>query len=85
MTKHRTVRTSFLAAAITATLLASGGQALVQAAETGTPATVPAALSAGRQAPVAAPAPNPFDEVQHLAKAPNAKAVAAPAPGKLAP
>ncbi|MCB5165512.1 collagenase [Streptomyces bambusae] len=85
MSKHSALRKPFLAAAIAATLLASAGQAVVQAAESAP--SVPASLAA-RPAPAAAqhaPAPaNPFDEVQRLAKAPKAKAVAPAAPGKQA-
>ncbi|MEV7413739.1 collagenase [Streptomyces sp. NPDC089919] len=81
MTTLSTVRRPFLAAAITATLLATAGQTMVQAAET-TPATAPTAFTAARPAPTAAP--NPFDEVQHLGAAPKITRAAAPAPGGLA-
>lgn len=78
MSMHRAVRSSLLASAVAVTLLASAGQAVTQAAE----APVPAAFT-GARAPLAAPAsaPNPFDEVDHLANAADATPAPAPAPG----
>ncbi|MFJ6937879.1 collagenase [Streptomyces sp. NPDC101132] len=86
MSKLSTVRKPFLAAAIAATLLASAGQAVVQAAETAPANAAPAAPAAftGARPGPAAETRNPFDEVQHLAKAPALTRSAAPAPGGLA-
>ncbi|MFD7260192.1 collagenase [Streptomyces sp. NPDC059874] len=67
MFKHKTVRSTLLASAVTVTLLASAGQAVTQAADRGSAAVtgsaVPGTFSGG------APAANPFDEVDHLANA----------------
>ncbi|MEU6891078.1 collagenase [Streptomyces sp. NPDC046557] len=83
MSQHRAVRSSLLSAAVAVTLLASAGQAVTQAAETGAP--VPATFTSGPAAGGApgAIAPNPFDEVEHRADAlsPTTTAAPAPAPG----
>ncbi|WP_418960700.1 collagenase [Streptomyces tritici] len=75
MSQHRVVRSSLLATAVAVTLVASAGQAVTQAAE-------PPAAKTGRAALApAAPAPNPFDEVERYATARSAKPAPAPAPG----
>ncbi|MFD9722931.1 collagenase [Streptomyces sp. NPDC059072] len=79
MFKHKTVRSTLLASAVTVTLLASAGQAVTQAADRGAPAAAgsPAAgtFSGG------APAANPFDEVDRVADAKAETPADAPAPG----
>ncbi|MEV7236586.1 collagenase [Streptomyces sp. NPDC051020] len=74
MSQLRTVRTTLLATAV-AVACALPAAPAVQAAEA--PAGVPAAFAA-RPGPAA---PNPFDEVEHLAKAPQVTVAPAPAPG----
>lgn len=84
MSQHRVVRTSLLSAAVAVTLLATAGQAVTRAAETGAPAGAPGASAPGAFAAGAAGAEagaNPFDEVEHLADAQRAAAAPAPAPG----
>ncbi|MEU8772456.1 collagenase [Streptomyces sp. NPDC048606] len=83
MSQHRAVRTSLLSAAVAVTLLATAGQAVTQAAERGAPvaangATAPATFASGAPGSTA---PNPFDEVEHLADARQPVAAPAPAPG----
>ncbi|MFE9397062.1 collagenase [Streptomyces flavidovirens] len=81
MSQLRTVRTSLLAGAIAATLLATAAQT-VQASED--PRNVPATFGGRPAAAAAAPGAhgdNPFDEIQRLAEAPKAVARPAPAPG----
>lgn len=80
MSQHRAVRTSILSAAVAVTLLATAGQAVTQAAETGAPARVsgtstPGTFTAG------APGANPFDEVDRLAQQQENVPAPAPAPG----
>ncbi|MGW4161348.1 collagenase [Streptomyces sp. NPDC004788] len=72
------MRRSLLATAIAATLVASAAQATAQATERPGPvrAQAPATF-----APMAPTGGNPFDEVDHLAKATPAKPAPAPAPG----
>ncbi|OKK22692.1 peptidase M9 [Streptomyces sp. CB00455] len=82
MFQHRAVRTSLLSAAVAVTLLATAGQAVARAADPG--ASV--ATAPGGQAPAtfsagAPGAPNPFDEVDRLAAAPDNTPAPAPAPG----
>ncbi|MFI9062526.1 collagenase [Streptomyces sp. NPDC053429] len=82
MSQHRAVRSSLLSAAVAVTLLASAGQAVTHAAETGAP--VPATFTSGSAAGTTggapgAIAPNPFDEVEHRADA-LAPTTSAPAP-----
>ncbi|MFF3214860.1 collagenase [Streptomyces sp. NPDC002886] len=84
MSQHRVVRTSLLSAAVAVTLLATAGQAVTQAAETGTRADAASAAAPGTFTGGAAGAEagaNPFDEVEHLADARQAAAAPAPAPG----
>ncbi|WP_327255598.1 collagenase [Streptomyces sp. NBC_01244] len=98
MSQHRVVRTSLLSAAVAVTLLATAGQAVTQAAETGAPAGAPAAAGPGTfatgtfatgtfatGAAGAEAGANPFDEVEHLADAQQAAPAAAPAPGGQTP
>ncbi|MBT2457853.1 collagenase [Streptomyces sp. ISL-86] len=80
MSQPRAVRTSLLSAAVTVTLLATAGQAVTQAAESGTPAKAPA-VSAPGTFTSGAPGANPFDEVDHLASAQEVTPAPAPAPG----
>ncbi|MFE2165794.1 collagenase [Streptomyces sp. NPDC059447] len=79
MFKHKTVRSTLLASAVTVTLLASAGQAVTQAADHGAAAAAgsPAAgtFSGG------APAANPFDEVDRVADAKPDAPADAQAPG----
>ncbi|MFJ4777373.1 collagenase [Streptomyces sp. NPDC088762] len=80
MFQHRAVRSSLLASAVAVTLLATAGQATTQAAESGTTA----AVAGGAKAPgalSAAPAANPFDEVDRLAHPREQKPAPAHAPG----
>ncbi|AWZ06022.1 MULTISPECIES: collagenase [unclassified Streptomyces] len=87
MFQHRAVRTSLLSAAVAVTLLATAGQAVTQAAETGAGAKAAgaAAQAPGATAPdtfaAGAQGANPFDEVDHLADAPKTDPAPAPAPG----
>ncbi|MDD9379497.1 collagenase [Streptomyces sp. ZAF1911] len=88
MSQHRVVRTSLLSAAVTVTLLVTAGQAVTQAAETGTRAdaagpAAPGTFTGG--AAGAEAAANPFDEVEHLADAQQAAPAPAPAPGGQVP
>ncbi|WP_128977050.1 collagenase [Streptomyces roseicoloratus] len=78
MSQHRVVRSSLLATAVAVTLVASAGQSVLAAER---PAAAPAQTPAQAPAAFAAPAPNPFDEVEHLADARVAKPAPAPAPG----
>ncbi|MGW5847805.1 collagenase [Streptomyces sp. NPDC055254] len=74
------MRTSLLSAAVAVTLLATAGQGVTRAADSGAPAAV-----AGSAAPAAftggAPAANPFDEVERFANAQENTPAPAPAPG----
>lgn len=86
MSQHRAVRSSLLSAAVAVTLLATAGQAVTQAAETGSGAsaqgaTAPGSFAAGAQGAQGAQGANPFDEVAHLADAPKTDPAPAPAPG----
>ncbi|WP_405487841.1 collagenase [Streptomyces sp. NBC_00096] len=84
MSQHRVVRTSLLSAAVAVTLLATAGQAVTQAAETGVRANAQGSTASGTftgGAPGAEAGANPFDEVEHLADAQKAAPVPAPAPG----
>ncbi|WMX43866.1 collagenase [Streptomyces roseicoloratus] len=78
MSQHRVVRSSLLATAVAVTLVASAGQSVLAAER---PAAAPAQTPAQAPAAFAAPAHNPFDEVEHLADARVAKPAPAPAPG----
>ncbi|MGW6703974.1 collagenase [Streptomyces sp. NPDC054956] len=80
MSQHKAVRTSLLSAAVAVTLLATAGQAVTQAAETGAGAGVPG-ITAPDTFAAGAPGANPFDEVDHLADAPKTDPAPAPAPG----
>ncbi|MFI9309715.1 collagenase [Streptomyces triculaminicus] len=79
MNHSRTVRRSLLGTAIAATLCATLVQPGFADALAGTPA--PASPAPARQTP--APAPNPFDEVTRLAKAPRPAIENPTAPGGL--
>ncbi|OAR22672.1 peptidase M9 [Streptomyces sp. ERV7] len=85
MSQLRSARKPLLAAAVAATLLVTAGQA-AQAAQAPHPAkadasqALPASLAA-RPTPPANPGANPFDQVDHLAKAPKQTARQLPAPG----
>ncbi|MFF5704020.1 collagenase [Streptomyces sp. NPDC012794] len=80
MFQHRAVRTSLLSAAVAVTLLATAGQASVQAAAPAAPAAPATTFSAGARGATAT-APNPFDEVDRLADAKPLTPAPAPAPG----
>ncbi|MFD9302354.1 collagenase [Streptomyces sp. NPDC060048] len=80
MSQHSVVRTSLLSAAVAVTLLATAGQAVTQAAETGAGAKAPGVAAPATFAPGAQGA-NPFDEVDHIADAPKTDPAPAPAPG----
>ncbi|MFD9485198.1 collagenase [Streptomyces sp. NPDC059991] len=85
MSQLRSARKPLLAAAVAATLLVTAGQA-AQAAQAPRSAkadasrALPATFGA-RPAPAAAKGANPFDEVDHLARAPKQTARQLPAPG----
>ncbi|WP_328301349.1 collagenase [Streptomyces sp. NBC_00435] len=84
MSQHRVVRTSLLSAAVAVTLLATAGQAVTQAAETGVRANAQGSTATGTftgGAQGAEAGANPFDEVEHLADARKAAPAPAPAPG----
>ncbi|MFE2286312.1 collagenase [Streptomyces sp. NPDC059443] len=83
MSQHRAVRSSLLSAAVAVTLLATAGQAVTQAAETGAPARV-SGISTPDTFTAGAPGANPFDEVDHLAQQQENVPAPAPAPGGLA-
>ncbi|MFJ5547421.1 collagenase [Streptomyces sp. NPDC093225] len=88
MSQLSTVRKPFLAAAVAVTLLAGVGQtaasaAQAEAAPAAAPQTAPAAFTGARPGPADGRS-NPFDEVQHLGKAPKVTPRPAPAPGGLA-
>lgn len=80
MSQHRAVRTSLLSAAVAVTLLATAGQAVTQAAETGAPARVSGTPTSGTFT-AGAPGANPFDEVDRLAQQQENVPAPAPAPG----
>ncbi|MET9320582.1 collagenase [Streptomyces sp. NPDC003038] len=80
MSQHRAVRTSLLSAAIAVTLLATAGQAVTRAADSGALTAAAAGPTTGAFAS-GAPAPNPFDEVDRLAAAKDNTPAPAPAPG----
>ncbi|MFE1411516.1 collagenase [Streptomyces sp. NPDC058746] len=79
MFKHKTVRSTLLASAVTVTLLASAGQAVTQAADRGTAAVAGGAASGTFTS--RAPAANPFDEVDRVADAKRDVPADASAPG----
>ncbi|MBD0744527.1 collagenase [Streptomyces sp. CBMA152] len=88
MSQLRSVRKPLLSAAVVATLLVTAGQFAPSAHAQPNPAkadasqALPAAF-AGRTAPSTNQGANPFDEVQHLGKAPKQTAKPLPAPGGL--